>query len=147
MKIIKYNKNLQNKLDLSIQDYRDYGQIEIDLIPIPDYKTESKFINLNKEENSYIHADISYNDDIKTENRVTLPESEKEIQKIKIKLEYEIKAFKGLFKGCECIKEIKIIKFRRKDILDMSEMFSDCINLINIFSELNNLILLNSLYQ
>ena len=34
LKIIKYNKNIQNKLNISINDYKEYNHIEIEIIPI-----------------------------------------------------------------------------------------------------------------
>ena len=49
--IIKYNKNLQKRLNLNINDYKDYSQlysdIIIELIPYPFvYKYGGKFINI-----------------------------------------------------------------------------------------------------
>ena len=34
LKIIKYNKKIQERLNLSIKNYKDYGQIKIEIIPL-----------------------------------------------------------------------------------------------------------------
>ena len=47
MKIIQYNKNIQNKLDLNINDYKKFYQIELEIIPLPN--NYGKFINVKEE--------------------------------------------------------------------------------------------------
>ena len=68
LEIIKYNKKIQEKLDIRINDYKKYyNQIEIEVIPTyPKYTTEDKykFINI-VEGQSYYH--IYLNDDEKNE--------------------------------------------------------------------------------
>ena len=44
--IVKYNKRIQNRLNLSIKDYKEYCEIEIEIIPIKD--KYGKFINIKK---------------------------------------------------------------------------------------------------
>ena len=44
--IVKYNKRIQNRLNLSIKDYKEYCEIEIEIIPIKD--KYGKFININE---------------------------------------------------------------------------------------------------
>ena len=55
--IIKYNKKLQNRLDFSFHDYREYIQvlspIEIELKLVE--KEYGKFINVPKEDKDYYH--------------------------------------------------------------------------------------------
>ena len=55
--IIKYNKKLQNRLDFSFHDYREYIQvlspIEIELKLVE--KEYGKFINIPKEDKDYYH--------------------------------------------------------------------------------------------
>ena len=61
LKIIKYNKNIQNKLDINQNHYKTYCDIEIEIIPTEDYHTKEPFINFNnKEEESYYHIILSY---------------------------------------------------------------------------------------
>ena len=58
LKIIQYNKNIQNRLNISINDYKKYGDIEIELIPS---KNEfGKFINIPDKEESYYHIYFNY---------------------------------------------------------------------------------------
>ena len=60
--IIKYNKNIQKRINISIKDYKEYSEIyssiEIEIKPI---KNEyGKFINIVKENEIYYH--IYFND-------------------------------------------------------------------------------------
>ena len=50
----------------------------------------------------------------------------------KIILDYEFKSFKRLFSDGKNIEQISFKKFNRKDITDMSNMFSYCNSLTNI---------------
>ena len=50
LKIINYNKNLQEKLDKDINDYKNYLKIEIEIIP--EEKKYSKFFNASKNNES-----------------------------------------------------------------------------------------------
>ena len=34
LEIVKYNKRIQNRLNLDIKDYKEYREIEIEIIPI-----------------------------------------------------------------------------------------------------------------
>ena len=123
LKIIKYNKKLQNILNININDYVGYLKTEIEIIPI---KTSKKlnFINIqNNDEKCYYT--IYFNDNKKTINRTYLTPNDK-VKKIKIIIDYEVKKFNELFKNCECIKKITFSKFNRKDINDMSLMFFGC---------------------
>ena len=132
LSLIKYNKEIQKKLCKSIIDYREYNQIEIEIIPIKD-DFSGKVINLINENNEYFH--IYFDSKRKKTNYIS---SKDNVSKIKIIIDFEIKSFKGLFEDCEYISSIYFIKFNRKDITDMSHMFKGCINLINIdFSNFN----------
>ena len=108
LKIIKYNKKIQNRLNISIKDYKEYSEIyssiEIEIIPIKNEYV--KFINIKGDE-SYYH--IYFNDDkIETKNYLTNYDDEIEIKnysinyndkisKIKIIIDYQIKSFEYLF--------------------------------------------------
>ena len=105
LEIMKYNKKLQKRLNLSINNYKEYSQIytpiEIEFKLV--YKKYGRFINISKEDNKYYHIyfDIS-NKEIK---RNYLNENE-EVKKIKIVIDYPVKSFKELFIGCRCISSI-----------------------------------------
>ena len=58
LEIVKYNKRIQNRLNLCIKDYKDYCEIEIEIIPVKD--KYGKFININKNDILYYH--IYFND-------------------------------------------------------------------------------------
>ena len=136
MQLLKYNKILQKKLNISIIDYKEYNQIEVELRVNKMRESFSRFINLNEKDKPHIHIFIS-NNKKKEYNRFFLKPGKK-IVKLRILIDLEIKSFKGLFKYCDCIKEIKFIKFNRKDIIDMSDMFYGCKNLIKLdFSNFN----------
>ena len=45
-KIVKYNKRIQNRLNLDVKDYKEFCEIEIEIISIKD--KYGKFININK---------------------------------------------------------------------------------------------------
>ena len=53
LQLLKFNKLLQNKINISIVDYKEYNQIEIELRP--SHKNFSKFININEKDKPYIH--------------------------------------------------------------------------------------------
>ena len=61
--IIRYNKKLQKRLDISVSDFKDNLKIEIEIIPSPDRidKTEDKFINIDKEKECFYHVYLNDN--------------------------------------------------------------------------------------
>ena len=62
LEIIKYNKKIQNRLNLSIKDYKEFYEhipIEIELIPLKN-KLGNFISRLNKNEEAYFH--IFFND-------------------------------------------------------------------------------------
>ena len=128
LQLAKFNKKLQKLLNISLKDYKIFNQIEIELIPSIYSKKGDIFININNKSKPYIH--LYANDNYNTEFKSYKLKDENNISKIKIIIDNEIKSFKGLFKNCECLKKINIIKCNRKDIIDMSEMFYGCQNLI-----------------
>ena len=55
LKIVKYNKRIQNRLNLDVKDYKEYyEEIEIEIIPIKG--KYGRFININK--NDELHYNI-----------------------------------------------------------------------------------------
>ena len=57
LEIVKYNKKVQNRLNLGVKDYKEYSEtftpIEIEIIPIKD--EYGQFININNNDKLYYH--------------------------------------------------------------------------------------------
>jgi len=137
-KIIKYNKKIQNRLNINLNTYKNYSEsystIEIELIP-----TENKYtniINLSEEYESDYHI---YINDNKEEIKRKYIEPKDVAKKINIKIGHQVKSFKGLFSYCKYIESIHFKIFFRNNITDMSLMFSECKSLKEInFSSFNS---------
>ena len=126
--IIKYNKKLQNKLYINIDQYKKYSTIEIELIPAKN--KYGKFININnKEEVKYFH--IYFNDINKEIKRNYILENDK-INKIKVIIDFQVTSLYQIFIDCTCIESISFINFYRKNITNMSFMFYKCTSLKKI---------------
>ena len=129
LEIVKYNKKIQNRINLSVKDYKVYSEtftpIEIEIIP---KKGEyGKFINIDEIDELYYH--IYFNDnkeEIKNKYKI---QKEDKVSKIKIIIDYQVKSFFKLFDDCECIESINFKKFYRNNITDMSYMFTLCSSL------------------
>ena len=120
LEIIRYNKNIQNRLNKELDYYKRYLQIVIEIIPIEN--KYGNFINIiNKKDEHYYH--IYFNDSYKEIKKYSISEDDK-IDKIKIAVDYEIKSLYKLFEGCSCIKIMNFVRFNRKLSEDMSFMFS-----------------------
>jgi len=140
LEIVKYNKRIQNRLNLSIKDYKEYyEEIELEIIPAKD--KYGSFIIINENDKLYYH--IYFNDnkeEIKNKYRIKEDlfgvtkheyyiEEEDKVTKVKIIINYQVKSFKKLFCYCECIESINFKKFYRNNITNMSEMFFRCSSL------------------
>ena len=72
LETIKYNKNIQKRMDININHYKDYSEkyslIEIEIKPMEN--KYGKFINVGKNEKKYYH--IYYNDNKKKELKILL---------------------------------------------------------------------------
>ena len=120
LKIIKYNKKIQNELNLDYKKYSEtFTPIVIEIIPFE--SRIGKIIKIKKEEErKYYH--IFFNDS-KEEKSDYLAENDK-VSLIKIVIDYQVKSLERLFYNCPCIKSITFKKFYRKNITDMNYMFS-----------------------
>ena len=67
LQIIKYNKNIQKRLNKHINDYIKYNQIEIEIFPI-NKDDKNYFINIQKENELYYH--IYFNDEKKKKKKL-----------------------------------------------------------------------------
>ena len=126
--IIKYNKNIKDRINISIKDYKEYleiySSIEIE-IKIVNNKYGT-FININKEKEIYYH--IYFNNNKKEIKRNYLNENEN-VEKLNIIIDHQIKSFEELFKSCEIIEYIYFKKFYRNNITNMRGMFEWCSSL------------------
>ena len=135
--ILKYNKKLQNKLNIGINNYKDYyNKIEIEIEidnTSKDISENINFINIPKKDESYYH--IFFNEKEFKKNYLTKDDN---ISKVKIIIDSNTKSLNNLFQTCSYINKISFIKFNRKDINDMSCMFDDCSSLKEInFNKFN----------
>jgi len=125
--IIKYNKNIRKRMNISIKDYKEYSEIyssiEIEIKPVNN--KYGKFINMNENE---IYYHIYFTDNKEEIKRNYLNENDN-VSQIKIIIDYQIKSFEELFYKCECIEYIYFKKFYRNNINNMGGMFSGCSSL------------------
>ena len=126
--IIRYNKKLQKRFNLNFNDYKEYSELYsyIEVETKPTINENGTFINISESEKEYYH--IYFDDKIEEIKRNYLIEEDK-VNKIKIKIDYQVKSFNGLFKECKCIESMYFSKFYRINITDMSDMFSNCSSL------------------
>ena len=128
LEIVKINKSLQKRLNLNINDYKDYSQlysaIEVEL-KLADNEY-GKFINIPDEDEDYYHI---YFSNSKEEIKQTNIKKEDNVKKIKIIIDHQVNSFKNLFQECNCISSIIFTKFTRINITDMSYMFYLCSSL------------------
>ena len=145
LKIIKYNKELQNRLNLSIKNYKDFLEIEIEIIP--NKNRYNDYMNIINIENNYYH--IYFNND-KIETKRNYLNKNDNVEKIKIVIDNRVKSFKNLFSNCICIESINFIRFKRNNITDMSCMFNRCLSLkeLNLLSfNTDNVVDMNGMFS
>ena len=131
LKIIKYNKIIQNRIEKTKNDYKDYSKIIIELIPYPNIF--GKFINVPSKEEQYFYIYFDKGKERIKNNYLT---SRDKVSKIKIIITNEVTSFSGLFEDCESIQIIHFTHFFRNNITNMSRLFSWCTSLKEI--NLNN---------
>ena len=135
LEIIKYNNNIKKRTKININDYKEYSEnyssIELEIIPNGSY---FKFINIEKEEDE-IYYHIYFNDE-KKEVKGNYIDINDGVEKIKIKIDYQIKSLSRLFFDCKRNESIYFKKFCRNNITDMSWMFYGCSSLKEL--NLNN---------
>ena len=114
LELFKYNKNIQNRLNIFIYDYKEYYEkftpIILEIIPVKN--SVGTFINLDDKEKDYYH--IYFNDSKIEIKRYDITKEDK-ITKIKIIIDYQIESFKGLFSEVQCIESITFKKFKRSN--------------------------------
>ena len=125
LEIVRYNKKLQKRLKISINDYKEYSLLTPIVIElrVSYNKLYNKFINISDEDRKYYHIYIGNSNKEIKRNYINQNESNK---KITIKVDYQVKSFKNLFFNHKMIKSINFKKFNRNNITDMSGMFFGC---------------------
>ena len=140
LKILKHNQNLQKRLDIGLNDYKTFYDVELEIIPKFENLDKDKniFINIPDYDSSYYH--IYFNDSTDEIKRNYFDINDK-VAKIKVILNFGINSFDRLFCCCSCIQKISIIKFDRNDINSMVDMFCGCSSLteldLNKFNTIN----------
>ena len=128
LKIMKYNKKLQKRANLNINDYKEYSKlyssIEIELKLVDNIY--DRFINISEEDMEYYHI---YIDNSNEEINIYNSKKNEKLNNIKILINYQIKSLKKLFSKCKCISSILFKQFLRTNIIDMSFMFYGCTSL------------------
>ena len=119
LEIVKYNKRIQNRINLSVKNYKEYSEtftpIEIEIIPKKlKYVKYVKFIKVNENDKLYYHIYLNDNKE-EIKNKYEINKKDK-VTKIKIIIDYQVKSFKGLFYGYYCIESINFKKFYRNNI-------------------------------
>ena len=129
LNIIRYNKIIQNRLNIDIKYYKKiYLQIKIEIFPSKNRK--GLFINIPEKKESYFNIFFSGKEGKQKQNYIDKGDK---IKKIIVKIDYGIKSLNKLFKDCICIKKVNFVRFNRKDpIKNMSHMFSGCTNIEEI---------------
>ena len=128
LKMVKYNKNIKERINISIKDYKEYSEIyssiEIEIKPVNN--KFGNFINMNENDKKYYHI---YFDDNKEEIKRNYLNKNDNVSKIKIIIDYQVKSFENLFYNCKCIEYINFKKFYRNNINNMKGMFYRCSSL------------------
>ena len=173
--IVRYNKTIQKKLNLNINDYKEYSQLYSSIeLEIKLIHNSDRFINISKTDKSFYHI---YFDGEKEEFKESIfyNEDKCECHLIKIKIDYQVVSFESLFadckdieslcfkkftrininnmkcmfKGCSSLKELNLDKFVTNNVTDMSEMFSGCKSLktldLSNFNT-NNVTIMNEMF-
>ena len=138
MKLIRYNKAHQKKLKLTLEDFKNFIQVKVEVIPVhwdKLKKAKNFFVNFGKDKNKFL---VYFNDNnIPIDRDYIKPEDKVEkITLIIIRTQSLSELFynkkQGIYSGCDCIQEINFIRFFNRDIIDMSCMFYGCSMLTKI---------------
>ena len=94
--IVRYNKKLQNRLNLKLKDYKEfseiYSSIEIEMI-LCNNQYGRPFINIKENEKEFYH--IFFNDNKEEiKNKYTIRRKDK-VTKITIVIDYQVKSFEN----------------------------------------------------
>ncbi len=128
LKIIKCNINIQKRLNININNYKDFSEkfssIELEIIPIQN--EYGPFIKIKEENKKYFH--IYFNNNKEEIKRNYLDENDN-VEKLKIIIDYQIKSLEELFAYCKSIEYVNFKKFYRNNVTNMGFMFDGCSSL------------------
>ena len=109
--IVKYNKKIKKRINININDYKEYSElIEIEIKS--GNNKYGKFINLKNEDKLYYHIYFNNNNNNEEIKRNYINKNE-QINIIKIIIDNKIESLKKLFFNCKCIESINFKKFYR----------------------------------
>ena len=135
--LIKYNKKIQKKLNLSFKDYKEYfnylrydAPIEIEIIP--KYRINRYFIKIPSIGPDWKRIHIYFDDKKEEIFRYYFTDQDTNVKKIKIIIDPEQKMLNSLFSGCNSIESISFKRFSRINIVSMSHLFFQCESLKKI---------------
>ena len=107
LEILKYNNNIKKRINININDYKEYHElIEIEIKPFNN--KYGKFINYSEENEKYYHIYFNNN---KEEIKRNYVNKDEQIKLIKIIIDSQINSFEDLFYECNCIESIYFKKF------------------------------------
>ena len=116
LEIVRYNKRIQKRLNLSIYNYfEEFSKIEIEIIPTKD--KYGQFIHIKENDKLYYHIYFNDNNE-EIKNKYFIREEDK-VTKIKIIIDYQVKSFKKLFYECKCIETINFKNFYRNNSINV----------------------------
>ena len=128
IKIVKYNKNIQNQLNINIDDYEKYWRenselVEIEIIPAKN--KYGKFINIY-DKNKYKYCHIFFNNNYKKQIKRNFLKKDENVAKINIIFDKQKNNFFRLFYERNCIEYISFRKYYRNNNAIFNDMFGKC---------------------
>jgi len=128
IKIVKYNKNIQNNLNINIDDYEKYWAekyeiVEIEIIPAKN--KYGKFINIY-DKNKYKYCHIFFNNNYKKQIKRNFLKKDENVSKINIIFDKQKNNFFRLFYERNCIEYISFRKYYRNNNAIFNDMFGKC---------------------
>ena len=135
LEINKYNKNLQNKLEINIDDFKNFHfriEIEITIYKLENCNFKDNITNFLNNINSSFNVEYKDKNKEKYKNLSNFENIPVGIEKIKLINKQRLKNYSKFFSKCGFIDSINFIKFKETDIKNMSYMFNGCSNLKEI---------------
>jgi len=132
LKIVNYNKNFQNNLDLTLNDYKYYSlpiEIEIEIIKLTKKKAKKFFFYFFENIKKFFDIKYKYKNSDEYKILSKIEELFGDIEKIILTNRKKIENLYKFFYGCSFITSIKFIKYIETRITNTSCMFYNCYSL------------------